>query len=205
MRPPPVDDRPGPLRRVDGDERELGWLLGAQAAGVPVAPMAVVPARTEDDFYRWNALPARIVDLFADLDPADPDEDDVEDLLPTAIAWVGGHALLDAVVDAFYDALTGLPARVTVRRPGEAGLVALRGRPALLALKRVWADAWRRDAVLHAARTGGGWRPPARPVLVHAADMRADEELARAAGAALGRRVHAWCDDEGRLVRLALP
>lgn len=205
MRTPPVDDRPGPLRRVDGDERELGWLLRAQEAGVPVAPMALVPARTEDDFYRWNALPERIAALFADLDPEDPDEDDVEDLLPTAVAWVGGHALLDGVVDAFYDALAGLPGRVSVRRPGEDGHLALRGRPALLALKRVWADAWRCDAVLRSARTGAGWRPAPRPVLVHAADLSPDDELASAAGAALGRPVHAWRDDEGRLARLTLP
>jgi hypothetical protein len=63
--------------------------------------------------------------------------------LPTAAAWVRGHALLDAVVDTFYDALVGLPPNVMVRRPGALGSVAARGRPALLAVKRVWADDWR--------------------------------------------------------------
>lgn len=187
-----------------GGERELDWLLRAQEHGVPIAPMALVPARVEDDFYRWNNLPERIAALFADLDPADPDEDDVEDALPTAIAWVGGHALLDAVVDAFYESLADLPGRVTIRRPGEAGPHALRGRPTLLALKRVWADTWNVTAVVRSARAGSGWRPPARAVIVHAADVHPDVELARAAGDALDRRVLAWRDDAGRLARLAL-
>lgn len=171
---------------------------------MPVTPMAVVPPRVEADFYRWNNLPERIATLLAGLDPLDPDEDDLEDLLPTAAAWVRDHALLDAVVDTFYDALGGLPARLTVRRPGAPGGAATRGRPALIAVKRTWADDWLLAPCLARARGGRGWLPAPRPVLIHTADLRADPAVAAAAAAALGRPVAAWSDPEGRLARLDL-
>jgi hypothetical protein len=109
------------------------------------------------------------------------------------------------VVDAFYDALVGLPSRLVVRRPGADGRQAGRGRPALLALKRVWADDWSVAALARRAGAGGGWLPAPRPVLVHAADLRPDATLAAAAGRALDRSVEAWCDAAGRLARLTLP
>ena len=183
---------------------ELAWLRRAEAHGVAVAPMAVVPAQVEADFYRWNNLPARIEALFEGLDPEDPDEDDVEDLLPTAAAWVRDHALLDAVVDTFYDALAGLPPRLTVRRPGAPGGAASRGRPSLIAVKRVWAEDWLLAATLARVHGGRGWVPAPRPVLIHGADLRADPAVAAAAARALGRPVAAWSDPEGRLARLDL-
>jgi len=166
--------------------------------------MAVVPAQVEADFYRWNNLPQRIASLLADLDPVDPDEDDVEELLPTAAGWIRGHALLDAVVDTFYEALGGLPARLTVRRPGQPGVPAVRGRPALLAVKRVWAADWLLAPTMTRLRAGAGWLPAPRPVLLHAEGLRADPAVAAAASAALGRPVAAWSDAEGRLARLEL-
>jgi len=203
-RPPePTVATDGPHEAVD-DASELTWLRRAEALGVPVTPMALVPAQVEADFYRWNNLPERIAALLADLDPRDPDEDDVEELLPTAAAWVRGHALLDAVVDTFYDALSGLPPRVTVRRPGTPGVVAGRGRPALIAVKRAWAEDWLLAPSVARAREGRGWLPAPRPVLVHAADLRADPAVAAAAENALGRPVAAWSDGEGRLARLGL-
>jgi len=194
----------GDPHEVADDTSELAWLRRAEAHGVPVAPMAVVPAQVEADFYRWNNLPERIAALLADLDPLDPDEDDAEDLLPTAAAWVRDHALLDAVVDTFYDALSGLPPRLTVRRPGASGVAASRGRPALIAVKRVWAEDWLLAPSVARAQEGRGWLPAPRPVLVHAADLRADPTVAAAAASALGRPVAAWSDDEGRLARLEL-
>ena len=196
-----ADDAPP---RVADEGTELAWLRRAEAHGVPVAPMAVVPPQVEADFYRWNNLPGRIEALLADLDRHDPDEDDVEELLPTVAAWVRDHALLDAVVDTFYDALGGLPASLTVRRPGGPGHPAVRGRPALLAVKRVWAEDWLLEPSLARVRDGLGWLPTPRPVLIHAADLRADADVAAAAARALGRPVAAWSDPEGRLARLDL-
>jgi hypothetical protein len=200
------DDRPTPFPELRGPldpSSELGWLRRAEALGVDIAPMAVVPARVEHDFYRWNNLPSRLDALFAAVDPNDPDDDDLEDLAPTADAWIRGHALLDEVVDAFYAALVGLPGQLVVRRPGADGRRAPRGRPALLALKRIWADDWGRDQL--AGRSGAGWVPTPRPVLVHAADLRLDPSLAAAAGRAIDRAVEAWCDADGRLARLTVP
>ncbi len=204
--PPPGDALPLPLTDLTdrGDDgSELGWLRLAGDHGVPVAPIVVVPARVESDFYRWNHLAPRWTQLLSAVDPRDPDEDDLDELLPRAAAWVMEHALLDGVVDAFYAALGGLPARLTVRRPATEGLVAPRGRPALLALKRTWAAEWEVDAVLGRVAAGVGWLAPARPVLVHGADLRPDPQLSAAVTTALGRPVRAWADDEGRAARLA--
>lgn len=201
------DERPTPFPALVGDHddsSELGWLRRAEAHGVPIAPMAVLPAPVEAAFYRWNNLPARLERLLAEIDVRDPDEDDLDELLPAAAAWVLEHALLDEVVDAFYGALVGLPTRVSVRRPGADGSVADRGRPALLAVKRTWAADWALPAVMRRVEAGGGWLPAARPVLVHAADLRVDPEVAAAAAAAAGRPVTAWSDAEGRVARLTV-
>ena len=199
----PDDPFPGSANNAD-DATELAWLRRAEAHGVPITPMAVVPAQVEADFYRWNNLPARLVALFADLDGVDPDEDDLDELLPTAAALVRGHALLDAVVDTFYDALVGLPPNVTVRRPGAPGSVAARGRPTLIAVKRVWADDWLLEPTLGRVIRGRGWLPTPREVLVHAADVHPDPVVSSAASDAIGRPVRAWSDREGRLARLGL-
>lgn len=191
-------------RNATGDGSELAWLRRAEALGVPITPMAMVPAHVEADFYRWNNLPERIAALLEDLDSGDPDEDDVEELLPTAAAWVRDHALLDAVVDTFYDALRCLPPRLTVRRPGALGVASGSGRPALLAVKHVWAADWLLAPSLARARGGRGWLPEPRPVLIHTVDLRADRAVAAAAANALGRPVGAWSDPEGRLARLDL-
>ncbi len=183
---------------------ELSWLRRAESLGVPIAPMAVVAAQVEAAYYHLNQLGPRIETHFAHVDPADPDEDDLEELAPDALAWVLEHALLDEVVEAFYEALDGLPARLIVRRSGGPGLWALRGRPALLAVKRVWSRDWSLDTLTARLAAGAGLMPPPGPVLVHTADVHADPEAAHAAGSALGRPVGAWCDPRGRLVRLTL-
>jgi hypothetical protein len=193
----------GALAGPVADTSEIGGLRRLAALGFAVAPIAVVPAGVEADFYRWNNLPSRIDALFRGLDPRDPDEDDLDELVPAAAALVLGHALLDGVVDAFYGALAGLPERLTVRRPDADGLAAQRGRAALLAVKRVWTADWTVDAVADRAARGEGWRPVERPVLVHGAEIDADDGLGRAATVALGRPVRAWTDADGRLARLA--
>lgn len=185
-------------------EAELGWLRRAEAQGVPVSPMAVVTSAVEHDFYRLAGLEARVAARFADIDPVDPDEDDLDDLAPEVARWVLDAALLVEVVEGFYEALSGLPSRVVVRRPGTEGRVAIRGRPALVAVKRTWAADWSPPAIARRLARGGVWMPSHRPVLVHAADLHADPEAARAASETLGREVAAWCDGQGRLARLAL-
>lgn len=196
-------DRLAPDAPIDG-AAELAWLRRAQDLGVPVAPMAVVTADVERDFYRLAQLEPRVRARFAHVDPRDPDEDDLEELAPEVGAWVLDAALLVEVVEGFYEALAGLPARVRVRRPGDEGMAAVRGRPALVAVKRVWAADWTVAAIATRLAAGGDWMPEPAPVLVHAADLQPDPVAAAAATRAVGREVEAWCDGRGRLARLAL-
>jgi hypothetical protein len=191
-------------RQLGDDASELTHLQRAEAAGVAVAPMVVVPEHVEGDFYRWNNLPARLLDLFAALHPTDPDDEELEELVPTAQTWVMEHALLDGVIDNFYEACAELPARLQVRRPGEGGVVALRGRPALIAVKRCWAADWTLAAVLSRAQRGVGWLPEPRPVLLHSSALAPDAALGSAASTTLGTVVQAWSDERGRIARLAL-
>lgn len=171
---------------------------------MPIAPMAIVTEAVERDFYRLAQLEPRVLAHFANVDPRDPDEDDLEDLAPDVAGWVLDAALLVEVVEGFYEAQAGLAPRVRVRRTGAEGVVAVRGRPALVAVKRTWAAAWAPAAVAARLAAGGGWMPQPTPVLVHDAELRPDPDAASAASGALGREVDAWSDARGRLARLAL-
>jgi hypothetical protein len=179
---------------------ELGALARLARAGVRVAPCRVVGAAAEESFYRLNNLPAQLAALFADLDLADPDEDDLEERAPEAQELLRAHFLLDEFVDLFYGALSGLPARLRVRRVDDAqaaGRVVNRGRPALLALKETWADDWAFGALWARVDASASIALAARPVLVTAAGLvdAGDAEAARAS-ALLGRSVRLLHDPE---------
>lgn len=206
---PPVDPswRPLPLAGLPPGhparkEPEIAALLALAAAGLPVATVVVVPAEAEERFYRLNNLPERLSGLFAGVDLRDPDEDDLEELAPEAQALLRGHFLLDEVVDAFYEATASLPARLAVRRPDADGVRVGRGRPALLALKRAWADEWTVEALDARLRGDGGLAPTARPVLVHGPPEPAPAELAARVRATLGEALEPFVA-EGGVARLA--
>lgn len=172
---------------------ELAWLRALAEAGDPVAPLVVVPSAAEERFYRLHNLPERLRRLFAAVDPADPDEDDLEELAPEAQHLFDGSFFLDEFIDQFYDAIDALPERLELRRPGGApGRVARRGRQALLALKGIWRDDWSYDALV--ARLGRertvGLEP--RPTLIHAAGDAPDRVASERAGALLGLPVRVW-------------
>ena len=187
----------------DGDDAsELAWLLRAERAGLPVTPMAVVPVTVEATFYQLNNLPEQLLRLFAGVVSDDPDEDDLEERAPEAIALVLGHTLLDEVIEGLYDALDGLPERLLVRRAGSDGVATWRGRETLLTIKRTWSRAWQVDAIAARLRAGQGLAPQPQPLLVHdAAVARANETLDLGPD---GAAVEAWHDGAGRLARLAL-
>lgn len=144
---------------------------------VRLARRVVVPAAAEAAFYRLNQLPGRLEALFGNVVSRDPDEDDVEELAPDARALIAQHVLDDVFVEAFYEACGGLTERVRVRRLGEAGDVALRGRPALLAMRAIWAEAWTDAAITERLRNTGELLPPPRAVIVHGADERAPDGI----------------------------
>ena len=182
---------------------EVAALYKLQEAGLGVAPLRVVPAAAEESFYRLNNLPTRLNALFAGVDAGDPDEDDVEELAPEAQRLLMTHYLLDEFVDLFYEGLAGLPGRVRLRRPQRAGQARLlghkasKGRPALLALKTLWAEDWSFEALMTRLQ-GGGVALTARPVLVASANEEThDERSSRAASDILGRNVSVWSESGG--------
>lgn len=179
---------------------ELAALAALSRAGLPVADVVVVPGAIEERFYRLNNLPRRLQRLFAAVDPEDPDEDDVEEAAPAAEALIAQHFLLDEVIDDFYAATRRLPAALRVRRAEEDGEIAVRGRPALLALKHTYQRDWSYQAVWGRLAAGRGVALEARPVLVHdASDGTVPSELARRAADTLGRRVALQASSAGRI------
>ena len=193
----------GPTAGQVAGADEVSALYALQEAGLAAAPLRLVPAAAEETFYRLNNLPGRLSALFKGVDFADPDEDDVEELAPEAQQLLRSHYLLDEFVDLFYDGLRGLPGRVRLRRPQEAGealrrgRVASRGRPALLALKNLWTDDWSFEGLMARLKTGGV-ALAARPVLVGGAeDERRDEASSRRASSILGQSVSVWSVSNG--------
>lgn len=194
---PPSDAAP-PAQ--PGEASDLGALVGV----VPLAPRVWIPAAAEEAFYRLNHLPPRLAALFDEVASTDPDEDDIEEIAPHARAMLTSHVLLDDWVDAFYDATRKLPDRLDVRRPGAAGRTASRGRPALLALRAVWAEAWSDEAVTARLRSTGSVALEARPTIVHAAgDVPAEPELARHVADALGAPREVRALPGGQVTRVA--
>ncbi|MBX3140076.1 MAG: hypothetical protein KF875_04955 [Trueperaceae bacterium] len=162
----------------------------------------VLPATFEARFYSLNNLPAKLSPLFRGLDPLDPDEDVLEEAEEEAVPLIAQHYLLDEWVDLVYDSLSWT-GQTVVRRPGAAGgREASNRRGALLAVKALFQDDWRVDAVSSRLATTGAYGIEARPVLLTPGSERPAADLSRRASAALGAAVKAWSDANGRLTRL---
>ena len=166
-----------------------------------IAPLLIVPAAAEEHFYRLNNLAGQLEALFEDVDLSDPDEDDLEELAPEAQSLFKRHFLLDEFIDLFYAGLRVLPSRVSVRRDGEAGQSALRGRPALIALKNVWAAAWTFEA-LTARLPAPTLALNARPVIISPVGETASAEVTERVQAVIGR-AQVWTSGGG-VLRLKL-
>lgn len=184
-------------------DAEVAALQALRDAGVPVAPMAVMPAEAEERFYRFNNLPERLEQIFEGVDPVDPDEDDLEALAPRAVLLLERHFLLDELIDAFYDRIADLPDRLHVRRPASTGLHAARGRPALLAVKRLWAADWSFDALAQRVPMAKTFALEARDVLVHGVEAPASADVLERVAAVLGSEVRAWVGPGGGVARIA--
>lgn len=170
---------------------ELALLVALERAGIEVAPYRVVPAAAEEAFYRLNNLPDQLRSLYAGVDPLDPDEDDLEELAPKAGRLVMTHYLLDEFIDAFYDQTKGLPGRLQLRRSGSADVtLAAGGRPALLALKRIWAADWRPQAVMARLASERSIALAARAVIVQPEGLlSADDALVERVQSIVNARV----------------
>ena len=200
-----VDKRLSPslLTSLQADSPDLQYLESAalktlQLGGVVVAPIAVVPAAVEERFYRLNNLVPQLEALFHGVDPTNPDEDDLEEFAPAALALFKNHFLLDEFIDLFYDVLAALPQSLRVRRPGEVGLQRVRGHPALVALKDIWAAEWSFEALEQRLEHTNTFALEARPVLFSPADETpASPELAAQVRDLLQRPATVWTSDLG--------
>lgn len=194
---------PSSARPIDASDESRA--LASLEAPLERSPRVWIPAAAEASFYRLNHLDVAIAERFAGIAGPDPDEDDVEEVAPEVRRLIADHVLLDAWVDAFYDACRPLGPRVRLRRPNQAGASALNGRPALLALRAAWAETWSDDAIVARLRAGGNLRAPASPFVVHADDRPAETSVAAAVERQIGKGWSAYTDDSGAITRLAPP
>lgn len=187
-----------------GQEPELRALDELQRHGLLVAPTLIVPALAEEWFYGLNNLPAQLSALFTDVDPRDPDEDDIEERAPQAEALLMQHYLLDEFIDLFYARTTTFPPQLRLRRPASGtGRTATRGRPSLLALKQLWADEWTFDALMHRLEHEQTIAPRARPILVQPAGLEpADADLNAQASSILNTEVTVWLEPRFGITRV---
>ena len=186
-----------PLRNVP----EIAALVALRGTDLALAPFRIVPPAAEARFYKLNNLPAQLRDLFAQVDPNDPDEDDIEELSPEAQKLIGSHYLLDEFIDIFYDGISTLPGQVRVRHPHGTGYdpdgqTATRGRPALIALKRLWADAWEFEVLMDRLEHHHTTTPDPQPVIITAAGLDdAEAGLEHQVSDHLGREVRVQTDN----------
>lgn len=181
---------------------ELRALRTLTAAGWRWSGLAL-GAALEEQFYSLNNLPRQLLAAYAGLDPADPDEDIVEEAEEGALRLIAEHYLLDEVVDAFYEALSALPASVVLRRPdATSGRRASHPRAALLEVKHLFQDDWRADAMLDRMALTASLAIDARPILVTPATETRDEAASDGASAVLGQAVTVWLDEAGGITRL---
>jgi hypothetical protein len=187
-----------------GQEPELAALHTLQRHGLHVAPTLIVPGRAEEWFYELNNLPAQLSVLFAGVDLQNPDEDDIEELAPQAEALLTQHYLLDEFIDLFYARTATLPPQLRLRRPsGGAGRTVMRGRPALLALKQLWADEWRFDVLMQRLEQEHTIALHARPVLVQPGGLGpAEASLNAQASDILNRGVSLWLEPRFGITRI---
>ena len=206
MTDPHLRFKPRRLEQISSEEpalsSELIKLKRLEEQSLPIAPISVVSPAIEEHFYRLNNLPGQLANVFAQVDPSDPDEDDIEELAPKARRLLKMHYLLDEVIDLFYEAIRDLGASLRVRRPGQAGYECSQGRPALMALRNLWLDDWSYDAIMQRLKQSQTIGLEPRPVLIHATDSAAPQTLNTEASRILKEPVRLWQSPEG-ITRIA--
>lgn len=166
-----------------------------------VSPTLLVPSSVEELFYRSNNLVGQLRNLFQTVDVRNPDEDDIEELEPEALALFKKHFLLDETIDPFYTALKQLPDKLHVRRPGENGLDCIRGRPSLLAVKEVWAKPWTFEGIMSRLEQNQSISIEARPLLIQA-QASGEAIYHEAVSSLLGQKVRLRLDNEGLITQI---
>ena len=183
-------------------DEETSDLKQLWEAGFEISPTLIIPAEIEENYYRLNNLPEQLSLLFKYVNTQNPDEDDIEELEPLALALFKKHFLLDEIIDLFYAALEPLPSKITMRRSGSTQTrTALKGRPSLIALKKLWADAWTYDALLNRIESTQSIAVEAQHVFIQAKSdyqIYNDERVADI----LGKSVEVKMDAQNRITQL---
>lgn len=179
------------------EPEEVALLRQAQALGLPLAESWVVAL--EEEFFRLNNLPERIAQLFQGVFGVRIDEERLLWAAEEAERQVRESYLLPERAEAFLAALKG-GGPFLLRRVGSGAFrLAHSPQEALFVLKRLWAEAFRVEAILarHPALL-----PEPLPVLVQRAGGAVEDPfLSLDLSQALGREVvvYTW---EGRVVRI---
>ncbi|WP_337845452.1 hypothetical protein [Thermus sp.] len=163
---------------------ELALLQRAKALGFPVVPTWAVAL--EEEFYRLNNLPERIERLFAGVFGVRVDEERLLWAAEEAQRSVRESYLLPERAEAFLEAVKGRGPFV-VRPLGGGPHPAPTPQEALFALKRLWAGAFRVEAILERHPR---LLPPFIPYLVQeAGEVGEDPFFSLELSKALGERV----------------
>jgi len=184
---------------------ELWALAGLVGEGFTLGVTAL-PAVIEASWYRLGGTPARLAALYRGLDPADPDEDILEEAWEAAEPLLAQTYLLDDVVDALLESFSELLRRgsgaVVMRRQGERGRLIGEAseRSLLLALKRLYRDEWSPERVAARLASTARLGIDAAPVLIHRQAVAKSQAAGDAATRLLGRRVLAGSDAAGGIV-----
>lgn len=175
---------------------EVGLLQRAQALGFPLAETWV--EGLWEEFSRLNNLPDCLGRLFQGVFGVRVDEERLLLAAEEAQRAVRESYLLPERAEAFLRTLG--PGGFLLRRAGEEGFHKASGaQEALFALKRLWAEAFRVEAIL--ARSPDLLAQPAPVLVQRAGGAEEDPFLSLDLSRALGQPVvaYAW---EGHLVRI---
>jgi hypothetical protein len=181
-------------------EGEVALLKRAQALGFPVAPTWVVDL--EEEFFRLNNLEERLEALFRGVFGVRIDEERLLLASEEAVRAVKESYLLPERAEAFLEVLKG-KGPFLLRYAGEGALERARTpREALFALKRLYSERFRVEAIL---QRHPRLIPPFTPVLVQEAEEAAEDPfLSLDLSQALGREVVVFAH-QGLLVRVESP
>jgi hypothetical protein len=179
----------------------VALLKRAQALGFPVAPTWVVDL--EEEFFRLNNLEERLEALFRGVFGVRIDEERLLLASEEAVRAVKESYLLPERAEAFLEVLKG-KGPFLLRYAGEGALERARTpREALFALKRLYSERFRVEAVLQGATLS--LIPPFTPVLVQEAEEASEDPfLSLDLSRALGREVVVFAH-QGLLVRVESP
>ncbi len=180
--------------------REAKWL----SQTTNTATGFVITSNMEEMFYISNNLPEQLRGIFKNIEVKRLDEDALEQACQKAQHLIINSFLLDDQIQQIELAWNKLGlGNSHFRRPEASGnQLANDKRTALLALKRIWAEDWKFEAVLTRLDFENNIGIEARPSYIFAGGAgTTNKKLSEEASTLLGRKVLAYANEFG-LVKL---